>query len=199
MMLDTLARISLDLGRHEEGLERAEQALALVGDTKRYWIQASVLNTVAAAHRGLARPDRALQADGTALALAREVMSKRAEADTLLSLGVTYRHLDRHEEARAGLEQALRLARDHSFRVVEGQALTALCATARAPDIELAEEALAVHRATGHRPGEARTLLALARAHRPSGRATAERLDRQARCVLAKMGVPEQEYDRFDD
>ncbi|GGQ08268.1 SARP family transcriptional regulator [Streptomyces griseomycini] len=198
MMLGTVARISLDLGRPEEGLEQAERALTLVRDTKRYWIQAGILNAVAAAHRKLARPDRALRADEQALALAREVMSRRAEADTLLSLGLTCHHLGRHHEARARAAQALHLARAHSFRVAEGQALTTLFETAHAPDVRLAREALAVHRGTGHRPGEARTLLALARFHRRTGSATAERLGRRARDILADLGVPEQEYQNPD-
>ncbi|CAL9524153.1 hypothetical protein SUDANB176_03912 [Streptomyces sp. enrichment culture] len=111
MMLDTLAKISLDAGRPEEGLEQAARALAMVRDTKRYWIQAGILNTVAAAHRRLARPDRALRADEQALALARRAMFTRGEADTLLSLSLTHHRLGRPDEARARAEQALRPAR----------------------------------------------------------------------------------------
>jgi tetratricopeptide (TPR) repeat protein len=195
MMLDTVARISLDLDRHEEGLEQAERALALVKDTNRYWIQASILNAVAAAHRKLAHPDRALQADDQALALARKVMSKRAEADTLLSLSVTYHLMGRPHEAHARATQALHLARAHSFRVTEGQALTALFETARATNIELAHEALTIHRETGHRPGEARTLLALARAGHRTESITPELLSRQARDIFADIGAPEQGYE----
>ncbi|MFF9497865.1 AfsR/SARP family transcriptional regulator [Streptomyces flaveolus] len=198
MMLDTVARISLDLDRHEEGLEQAERALALVKDTNRYWIQASILNAVAAAHRKLAHPDWALQADEQALTLARKVMSKRAEADTLLSLSVTYDHMGRPREARARAAQALHLARAHSFRVTEGQALTALFETARTTNIELAQEALTIHRETGHRPGEARTLLALARAGHRTESTTPGLLSRQARDIFADIGVPEQECQNSD-
>ena len=53
--------------------------------------------------------------------------------------------------------------------MLEGQALTVLCETAVAEEahgtaVELGRQALAVHRQTGHRLGEARTLMALARA-----------------------------------
>ncbi|MFJ9657300.1 AfsR/SARP family transcriptional regulator [Streptomyces griseoflavus] len=195
MMLDTVAKISIDLGRPEEGLEQAERALTLVRETKRYWIQASILNAVAAAHRQLARPDRALQADEQALALARKAMFKRAEADTLLSLGVTHHHLGRRPEARTHAEHALHVARAHSFRVVEGQALTALFETAPSPDAERAHEALAILRETGHRPGEARTLLVLARAGRRTGSSNAEQLGRQARDIFADIGVPARQYE----
>ncbi|MEU6106761.1 tetratricopeptide repeat protein, partial [Streptomyces flaveolus] len=198
MMLDTVAKISLCLGRHEEGLEHAERALALVRDTKRYWIQASILNAVAAAHRKLAHPDQALQADEQALALARKVMSKRAETDTLLSLSITYHQVGRPQEARSRAAQALHLARAHSFRVAEGQALTALFETAPATDVELAQEALAIHRETGHRPGEARTLLALARAGHRTESTSPGLLSRQARDIFADIGMSEQEYQNSD-
>ncbi|GEC07101.1 hypothetical protein SSP24_47560 [Streptomyces spinoverrucosus] len=81
MMLDALAKISLELGRHQEGLEQAERALAMVRDTKRHWIQAGI-----------------------------ETRFKRAEADSLLSLSLTHLHLGQHDEARTHAEQALRLA-----------------------------------------------------------------------------------------
>ncbi|MFK4105599.1 AfsR/SARP family transcriptional regulator [Streptomyces sp. NPDC019531] len=197
MMLNALARISLELGRHEEGLEQAERALAMVGDTKRYWILPGILNTLAAAHRGLARPDRALDADRQALALAREAGFRRAEADTLVSLALTVQQRGRHDEARDHAAGALRLARAHSFRVVEGQALTALAEAAEAEQahataVELAGQALAIHRETGHRLGEARTLMALARTRRTTDRTAAELLSQQARAVFADVGVPEE-------
>ncbi|MFE7931319.1 BTAD domain-containing putative transcriptional regulator [Streptomyces sp. NPDC057456] len=195
MMLESLARIALELGHDEEGLEQAEQALAMVKDTKRHWIQVGILNAVAAAHRKRTHPHRALQLDEQALALARKAMFKRAEADALLSLSLTLRALGRDDEARTHAEQALHLARAHSFRVVEGQALTALSEAAGTTDIALAQEALALHRETGHRLGEARTLMALARAHRTTDSTAAELLSRQARDIFADVGVPEGEYD----
>ncbi|MEU0740764.1 BTAD domain-containing putative transcriptional regulator [Streptomyces sp. NPDC006134] len=195
LMLDAIAKISLELGHPEEGLDQAERALAMVRDTKRYWIQAGILNTVAAARRKLARPDLALQADGQALALARKAMFRRAEADTLLSLSLTHHHLGRPDEARAHAGQALRLARAHSFRVVEGQVLTALSAMAPTPDVELAQAALAIHRETGHRLGEARALGALARALRNSDGDAAGLLRQQARDLFSDIGVPEKEYE----
>lgn len=115
---------------------------------------------------------------------------------------LTHKETGRYNEARAHAGQALTLARDHSFRVVEGRALTALCETAEAEEahgtaVELGEEALAVHRETGHRLGEARTLMALARAHRkPDG--AAELMRRQARAIFSDIGVPKTEYEDLD-
>lgn len=202
MMFNAIAKINVELGRHGEGLEQAERAFALVQDTKRHWVQSSILNTIAAARRRLSQLDRALQAGEQALALAREARFRRAEADSLVCLSLTHKETGRYNEARAHAEQALALARDHSFRVVEGQALTALCETAEAEEahgtaVELGQEALAVHRETGHRLGEARTLMALARAHRkPDG--GAELMRRQARAIFSDIGVPKTEYEDLD-
>ncbi|MFI5549051.1 BTAD domain-containing putative transcriptional regulator [Streptomyces sp. NPDC051738] len=202
MMLDAMAKINLELGCHEEGLEQAERSFAMVRDTKRYWVQSGILNTVAAAHRKLARPDLALRSDERALALAREARFKRAEADSLVSLSLTYKEVGRHDEARSHAEQALALARESSFRVVEGQALTALTAlrstaeseSAHATAVSLGRQALALHRETGHRLGEARTLLALADAHRKTDGAAAALMRQQAWDIFTDVGVPEQEY-----
>ncbi|EPD58701.1 AfsR/SARP family transcriptional regulator [Streptomyces sp. HGB0020] len=196
MMLNCLAKISVELGRHEEGLEQAERTLAMVGDTKRYWIMPGILNTLAAAHRGLARWDQALRADQEAFALAREAAFSRGEADTLVSLAVTHQYLGRHDEARAHAEHALRLARAHSFRVVEGQALTALAGAMEserdlATAADLAERAITIHHETGHRLGEARTLMALARIRRRTDSAAAELLSRRALAIFEDVGVPE--------
>ncbi|MFJ8888067.1 BTAD domain-containing putative transcriptional regulator [Streptomyces sp. NPDC102402] len=198
MMLDAVARIRLDLGGHEEALEQAELALAMVEDTKRYWVQAGILNTVAAAHRRLSHPERALKADERALALARTAMFRRAEADTLLSLSLTEHRLGRDDEALDHAGQALHLARSHSFRATEGRILTALFETVRTTDVGLAQDALAIHRETGHRPGEARTLLALSRSPHLTDNTDAELMGRQAASILADIGVPEEEYGTPD-
>ncbi|MGW3418754.1 AfsR/SARP family transcriptional regulator [Streptomyces phaeochromogenes] len=203
MMLDAIAKINVELGRHGEGLEQAERAFALVEDTKRHWVQSGILTTVAAAHRRLVRPDRALQAGEQALALAREARFRRAEADSLLCLSLTYKETGRYDEARTHAEQALSLARNHSFRVVEGQALTTLCGAAEsesayATAVTLGRKALAVHRETGHRLGEARTLMALARVLRKTDDAAAEPMRQQALHIYSDVGVPAEGHEDFD-
>ncbi|MFJ9905821.1 tetratricopeptide repeat protein [Streptomyces sp. NPDC101152] len=92
-------------------------------------------------------------------------------------------------------EQALNLARDHGFRVAEGQALTVLCGTAEAEStydeaVTLGQKALAIHRETGHRLGEARTLVALARALQKTDGAAAELMRQQALDIFSDVGVP---------
>ncbi|MGW4540301.1 BTAD domain-containing putative transcriptional regulator [Streptomyces chartreusis] len=185
MMLDALARINIELGNHDEALLQAERAFVLVKPSGRHWVRANILNTVAAAHGRLADVDRSLRTHGQALALAREAKHRRTEAHALLGLSHTHQQLGRYEESRALAHQALAVARDHSFGVLEGLALTALSATARsegadARAVEVGTEALAVHRRTGHRLGEARTLLVLG-------------MRQQALEIFADVGVPAQE------
>ncbi|MDF3139979.1 MULTISPECIES: BTAD domain-containing putative transcriptional regulator [unclassified Streptomyces] len=205
MMLDAVAKINVELGHHDEALAQTDRALAMVRDLGRPWIQSSILNTVAAAHRRLAHFDRALDADTQALALAQKARFRRAEADSVLGLSLTHQRLGHRDEARSHAEQALSLAREYGFGVVEGQALTVLCRTAEAGSadaaaaaVALGREALAVHRETGHRLGEARTLMALARAHRKTDPAAAEPMKRQARDIFSDVGVPETEYEDLD-
>ncbi|MER5901248.1 BTAD domain-containing putative transcriptional regulator [Streptomyces mirabilis] len=197
MMLDAVAKIHIELGRHDEALMQAERAFAKVKDTGRRWIKASILNTIAAAHRELAHLDRAMRADSHALAVAQKARFRRAEADSTLGLALTHRQLGHHDEARRHAEEALRLAREYGFRVVEGQALTVLCGTAEsesayATAVALGREALALHRRTGHRLGEARTLVALARALQNTDGAAADLMRQQALDVLSDVGVPAQ-------
>lgn len=202
-VLDAVAKINITLGRHDEALEQAMRAFAKAQDKGRRWIQASILNTVAAAHRELAHFDRAMRLGSQALALARESRYARPEADGLLGLSLTLKAMGRNDEARAHAEQALALARARSFRVVEGQALTALCdiaasEEAHATAVELGREALTIHRETGHRPGEARTLLALARAHRRTDGTAAELMRQQAWDIFSDIGVPTKEEEDLD-
>ncbi|MER5223651.1 AfsR/SARP family transcriptional regulator [Streptomyces flaveus] len=206
MMLDAVAKINLELGRHDEALIHAERAFAMVKDTGRRWIKASILNTVTAAHRGLAHFDRSVRVGRQALALALDARFKRTEADSILGLSRTYQQFGRVEDARIHAEQALNLAREYGFRVVEGQALTVLCNAAEsesayATAVALGREALAVHRETGHRLGEARTLVTLARAlHKTDGAdgAAAELMRQQALDIFADVGVPPEGYKDLD-
>lgn len=200
MMLDAVAKINIEFGRHDEALEHAERAFALAKDRGRRWIQASILNTVAAAHRQLTHFDRSVQADSQALALAREARFRRPEVDSLLGLSLTHQQLGLPDQARSHAEQALSLARDHSFRVVEGQALTALARiaeseTAYATAVALGQQALAIHRQTGHRLGEARTLLVLGRSLEKCQDASAGSMRQQARDIFSAVGVPVNECD----
>ncbi|WLW53065.1 AfsR/SARP family transcriptional regulator [Streptomyces sp. YU58] len=199
MMLDAVAKINLELGRHDEALAQSERALAMVRDLGRPWIQSGILSTVAAAHRHLADVDRSFDAGTEALALARKARFRRAEADGLLGLALTHQRTGDHGQARDHAEQSLALAHEHGFRVVEGQALTVLCGVAEAESdhpaaVTLGRDALAVHRETGHRLGEARTLVALARALSRTDAAATEAMRRQAVEIFSAAGVPVEEH-----
>ncbi|MER5941329.1 BTAD domain-containing putative transcriptional regulator [Streptomyces sp. NPDC001928] len=185
MMLNLVARINIELGHDEEALEQAERALAMGKGRARRWIQAGILDTIAGAHRRLGSLDRSMRAGSQAVALAREAGYRRIEAECVLGLSLVQQQMGRYDDARAHAEQALTLARDHAFGVVEGQALTALSATATSQGSHttaaaLGKEALAIHRRTGHRLGEARTLLILGRGQ-------------EARDIFTDVGVPARE------
>ncbi|WP_326585776.1 AfsR/SARP family transcriptional regulator [Streptomyces sp. NBC_00481] len=203
MMLDSVAKINVELGHHDEALIQAERAFTMVKASGRAWIQATILNTVAAAQRELAHLDRSTRTHSRALALAREARHRRTEADSLLGLALTYLRLGRYDEARSHAEEPLRLAREYGFRVVEGQALTVLCGTAESESayvtaVTLGREALAVHRETGHRLGEARALVALARALRKTDGAAAEFMRQQALDIFSDVGAPTEGYQNLD-
>ncbi|MFF3951560.1 tetratricopeptide repeat protein [Streptomyces sp. NPDC001902] len=203
MMLDVVAKINIELGHHEEAMRQAERALAMVKDSGRSWIQAGILNTVASAHRKLAQLGESAQADNQALDLAREARFRRHEVDSILGLSTTQKLLGRRDQARLYAEQALNLARDHHFRVAEGQAVTLLCEIAESEaahdaTLTLGREALVIHRQTGHRLGEARTLAALSRTLHACGDPAGDAMRQQARGTFADIGVPEATYHDLD-
>ncbi|WP_374222692.1 hypothetical protein [Streptomyces spinoverrucosus] len=64
--------------------------------------------------------------------------------------------------------------------------------------VALGEEALAVHRQTGHRLGEAHTLMTLGRALHKTKDAAAGPARDQALAVFSDVGVPVREYGDLD-
>jgi hypothetical protein len=203
MMLAAIAKINIELGRHGEALEQAERAFALVEDTKRTgfspasstrspppaddWHSWTGLSRPASRHSPWPARPSSDEPRRTASSASPSPTGKRAA--TTKPAPTPNRHCP---------------GPHHSFRVVEGQALTALCRNWRSPSkhtpqpSDLGRKALAVHRETGHRPGEARTLMALARAHRKTDNAAAELMRRQARAIFTDIGVPETEYEALD-
>ena len=156
---DEQARILIELGQWEDAEKAVAQAIALVDQLKLDTARPHVLVTWAtvAAHQ----PTVALQrlrdvesSGGGSTAIEVHLIESRAR-----------RQLGEPDSAPA--DTARRLAAEERLRVLEGKALTELARTLRAAGktrhaIEIADEALACHRQTGHRPGEARTLRLIA-------------------------------------
>jgi len=108
--------------------------------------------------------------------------------------------IQQHGGAPAGLdhaEQARTLACQAGFRLLEGRAHGALAAIRldlhdHGEATKHARRALAIHRETGHRPGQAHALATLAHARRQAGDLGAARSCwQEAQGLLADMSVPD--------
>ncbi|WP_433271898.1 BTAD domain-containing putative transcriptional regulator [Actinosynnema sp. CS-041913] len=150
--LTTLAAIHNDLGDLPTAYEHARTSLMLARDTGERRIEAGALHVLGDIHRRAGQPADAKDCYRQAVALARETGDDFLEAEALIGYGRP--------------DEALAIARKAGYRVVEGKALTALARAELAKGntaeaVAHAREALETHRTTGHRPGEAHTLLLL--------------------------------------
>jgi tetratricopeptide (TPR) repeat protein len=129
-----------------------------------------------------------------ALAGARRIGARYTEAETLSSLAATLAGSS-PAEAIAHARAALAIADPAEFRLIAGRARTAL-AVALAADgnsaeaLATVEAAVALHRETGHRLGEAKALAvtSLLQVHDPAG---ANSADQAARAIIRACGAPE--------
>ncbi|GAA4063831.1 AfsR/SARP family transcriptional regulator [Nonomuraea soli] len=190
--LSWLARTCLDLGRWEECHHNASAARDLareIGD--RHQLVHSV--TVLAAHsRATGDLEAALSTSRTALGMAAELGDPYLECDAALE--AAHAAAGTGSQAEQLARRALTIARRCRFRLLEGRALTLLATLAheRADHhaaVEQAFHALAVHRSTGHRLGEAHTHALLGQALRAAGDPRAEEHGRAAERTLADLGL----------
>ncbi|MGI5271618.1 BTAD domain-containing putative transcriptional regulator [Nonomuraea sp. CA-218870] len=157
--LVVLAEVRGELGDHDTALALAQEALDRSRDLHDRYTQAQAHNALGRLQQLTGRPARAAEHHERAADLAGDP-HPIVRAFALVGRAVAAGDLrDPGADAFAG--QALRIARERSFRIVEGQARTALAGIALAAgDLAQAERearaALDVHRATGHRLGEAR-------------------------------------------
>jgi tetratricopeptide (TPR) repeat protein len=143
------------------------------------------------------RLDKAAELQAEALHLARAVGARYPEVEALIGLALSLRHSRRQDDSLGHAELALAMASEAEYRVLEGGALVALAEIHldrgdHAEANRYATRALAVHRSTGYRLGEARALSSLGRAARKAQRQTAALAYWQAALHLfADLGVPE--------
>jgi tetratricopeptide (TPR) repeat protein len=200
--LSLLVAVQHDRGEYARARELAETALRMARDSGNDWIEPGILNILGTVWRGLDSHSEALEQHDRARTLAHQTENRGAEVDALIGLSVTYAEM--HDE-RAGTyaEQAITLSRSHEYRLREGQGLTASAAARLASGrvdeaISRGRGAMAVHRETGHRLGEARTHLLLDRALRRAARADEGEVHRAAAAaLLTKTGATIK--DRFED
>ncbi|MFI6497863.1 BTAD domain-containing putative transcriptional regulator [Nonomuraea typhae] len=161
-----LAEVHCDLARYGEALEFAKEGLARAHDIEDVLAQAAAHNILGRLHERTRRPVQAAGHYRRALELAGEthlvakVTALIGLADATVALG---------GDAAAIARQALELARKRSFRLLEGLAHTALADAAlaagdRAEAVRQGRLAMEIHRETGHRQGETRTLRTLGEA-----------------------------------
>jgi DNA-binding SARP family transcriptional activator len=182
--LRCMAAVHLDTGDTAQAIELAEAALKLSRETGYRRDEIYTLVTLGTIQQRLGRYREALANHRRALALARETDSQYPEILALIGIATAAR------SDSSPAHEALDLARRAGYRMLEGQALTALAGLAlrygdAAEAVRQGERALVVHRETGHRLGEARTLVVLAEADPGNAKAYLE----EALAVFTETGA----------
>jgi tetratricopeptide (TPR) repeat protein len=177
--LNGLAALHRDTGRHARALELAQDARSLAEDTGERRLEAEALNTLASIHQRLARHQQAIHGHEQALRLARDIEARYPEAQALVGLAVAHRHAGQPDRASSYAGIAISLTR-RAGRVLEGQALAAAAAVHLDQDefdlaLHRGRQAATLYRETGHRLGEARSLLVLGHALRHASRTDVRR------------------------
>jgi len=162
-VLDGLARLLLDAGDHAGAAEHAQDALDLALSTGQPRLVAEAHNTLGAAALRGGRAEAAITHHTDALRAAREIGFRRAEVSALVGLANAWRAVGNLAQALALGERALELVTAAGLTLRRGRVLHALAQAhvdlghhERA--LDLVRQALHVHRETGHRLGEARSL-----------------------------------------
>jgi len=148
-----LAAVHRDTGDHSTAFEHAGAALSVARDIAYRSGEIDVRNTLGATHLCLGQRDAAAGHHRRALALAREIAYRGGEVQALIGLAEAVR------DTKAARE-ALTMAATTGYRVLEARARTVLAALlaelgSTAEATELARQAVAGHRETGHCLGEA--------------------------------------------
>lgn len=185
--IEVLLQQALDAvrrGHHREGLQRAEQALALLpaaDDAGR----ALATRLITLNLWRLGQPERAVHTGQRALALYRQLGDAAGEAETLVSLCMAYVALGLYRDALDAAVRALAAARESGDRRIESWALNRIGVAYEAlADAELAarylHEALALARSHGGEEEQfaalcnlASNALVAATGHRDGGRLAA--------------------------
>ncbi len=126
MVLNGLAVMMGEQGRHSEGLAIALDGLRMVKAVGYWWLQGTLENTVGEFYADLGQYDLGLSHCQRGLSLNRETGSRVGTAESLRVIG--YIHTKRGDltQARASYEQAVEVFRESGYVVHEAQALTDL-------------------------------------------------------------------------
>jgi DNA-binding SARP family transcriptional activator len=183
-----LATLLSDAGDQATALDHAHAGLTLARDIAYRRLEANALNALGVIHLRLGHVNTAIDHHQQAVALARDTAWRYGETLGMIGLATARR---RSEEA----VQAIDLARKIGYRVLSARAGAVLAAILLDQDEvgdaeKLASQALASHRETGYRLGEAEALLVLGGvADRTGDAAQAQERRRDAATLLTDIGA----------
>jgi tetratricopeptide (TPR) repeat protein len=194
--LHLLAAVHRDAGRLQPALELAEAAVALADELADPRVAAGALTTLGSVQLRSGEGRRAAERYQQALRLACQTTAPYPETQALLGLAAALKQRGDHTAAIEHAERARTLACEGHFRILEGHAHRILAEAHLDLDrdgeaAEHAEQAVAIHRATGHRPGQARALLILGQARRRNSPTVAVERWQEALALLTDLGVPD--------
>jgi DNA-binding SARP family transcriptional activator len=166
-----LATVHAVAGRYDDARRCAEEAVCCAQGFGARLRQADGVNALGMAHVAGGGYRDAVNCHSKALRLA-EGSAGRQYVEALIGLATAYVGLDRWPEAQRRATHAAELAAATGQAALEGWALTVLARIhlglgAPAAAEEYARRALTLHRGTGYRIGEARTLVVLGDATQP--------------------------------
>ncbi|MEV1065508.1 BTAD domain-containing putative transcriptional regulator [Streptomyces sp. NPDC050263] len=182
------ASASRDAGDLVRALELARTAAALSDQDVDDYFRAAARLTLGSVLLALGRHGEASEAWREALKLARERGAHDLEARSLIGLASGRRLLDREQAATA-----LGIARRTEYVLVQGEALTVLARGGLehgepAVAADYARQALAMHRRSGHRKGQAQALDLLGRAVDATGEEDPAPYRREALEIFDALG-----------
>ncbi|GGK63053.1 SARP family transcriptional regulator [Sphaerisporangium melleum] len=109
-LLHNTASVLQQLGRHEEALERYQEALRTyvgIGDGRR---EAQTLNSIGSCYTDMGRAGQAIIHHQKALSITRELNARQEEIRALLGIGDAHDRTDRHETALCFFSEGLQVA-----------------------------------------------------------------------------------------
>ncbi|MGD2182280.1 tetratricopeptide repeat protein [Lusitaniella coriacea] len=153
----------LNRGQSQEALEKYQQALAIIGETRERRGEGIILNNMGDAYRNLGQYEEAIEYYQRSLAIRKEVRDRAGEVITLNNIGDIYRRLGKNLEAIEYLQQALAIAQDADDLVGEGAVLNNLGNVYRnlgryPRAIQYLQQALAIAQDADDLVGKGRTL-----------------------------------------
>ena len=142
MVLNGLAVMMGEQGRHSEALAIALDGLRMVKAVGYWWLQGTLENTVGETYACLGQYDQGLAHCQRALSLNRDAGSRVGTAESMRVIGYIHAQRGDFVQARASYKQAVEVFRESGYLVHEAQALISLGdALAAADDAPGAREA----------------------------------------------------------